>query len=34
MAVCHWSDNAARQLSRREREDFAEFLKRHGFDLA
>jgi nitroreductase/FMN reductase [NAD(P)H] len=33
LPVCHWSDNAARQLSLRERAQFTEFLKRHGFAL-
>jgi FMN reductase [NAD(P)H] len=33
LAVCHWSDNVARQLSLRERKDFTEFLRRNGFGL-
>jgi FMN reductase [NAD(P)H] len=33
LPVCHWSDNVARQLSLRERAQFTEFLRRHGFAL-
>lgn len=33
LPVCHWSDNVARQLSLRERAQFTDFLKRHGFAL-
>jgi len=33
LAVCHWSDNVARQLSLRERATFTDFLKANGFAL-
>jgi FMN reductase [NAD(P)H] len=33
LPVCHWSDNVARQLSLRERAQFTDFLKGHGFAL-